>query len=184
MPARAPEPSGSTSTRTRASRSRSRSRTRAQAWAAAQMAEGDGLGRAGVGVAGHHGVGAASGPARRARVTRSASRARERVDGAAYKSRSAVTVCSLRLRPRCAWPARSPTISAEPRLDEAVDVLDVDLEVRRVRLDLREHLGRARVERRGVFSREWRRSGRAPARRRARPRSPRAAAGGRTGTSG
>src|SRR5205809_520281 len=43
--------------------------------------------------------------------TRPRKPARKRSTAALIQSRRAVTACSLRLRPRCAWPARSPTTS-------------------------------------------------------------------------
>jgi hypothetical protein len=110
VPARAPEPSGSTLTRRRASRRRSRSRTRAQAWAPAKWPKVMGSAARVWVKPGITASAPASPCAARARTSPATPSAIRSMASRIHR-RSAVTACSLRLRPRWPWPASSPTIS-------------------------------------------------------------------------
>ena len=150
-----------------------------------QVAERDGLGRARVGEAGHHRVGARLALRGQRLAPARAAAARRRSMAPRIHRRSAVTACSLRLRPEVALAGQVAHDLAQPRLHEAVHVLGVEVEVRRVRLRARRAPRPGRSSRRAASAARKRAAAlRARARRRARPRSPRPAAAGRTRTSG
>ena len=111
VPASAPEPSGSTLTRRRASQQALVVAHQRPGVGGREVAEGDRLGRARVGEAGHDRVGARLALVAPAPAPGRAAAARRRSMAPRIQRRSAVTACSLRLRPRWPWPARSPTIS-------------------------------------------------------------------------
>ena len=107
VPASAPEPSGSTLTRRRASPRRSWSRTSPQACPAMKCPRVIGSATR-VWVKPGITASAPLVPLSTMARTRAAVSARSRSMAPRIQRRRAVTVCSLRLRPRWAWPARSP----------------------------------------------------------------------------
>ena len=151
---------------------------------AREVAEGDGLGRARVGEAGHHARPPRPRPCAARARTRPATPSAQAVDGAADPEAQRGDRLLVAAAAEVALAREVAHDLAEARLHEAVDVLRVELQVGRSRPALAPAPARVPASSAAACSAGWRRSGRGPGRRRARPRSPRAAAAGRTGTSG
>ena len=146
-----------------------------------EMAEGDGLGGAGVGVAGHHRLGPLLALRRQGPHERGG-RGPQAVDGRADPEAQRGHRLLVAAPPQVALAREVAHDLAQAGLHEAVDVLDVEVEVGRGRP--RRAAGPRRGPRPGPGPRPrgCAGTGRGPGRRPARPRSPRRAGAGRTRT--